>query len=317
MVSSIRPTYIHSLDGGVDDVVATALLLSAQAKGGDFNTAAILTEADCEAVSALSAMRKTAQFLKPGLLFAMSSSRVQIPFPWEWRMESEAVNQIDCLKPYDGTGQSDDGNHLLSELLKTASKIKIIATGPLTTIADVLKVHPELKDKIEELHWMGGALECDGNILDSPEVPKQLLNGKAEWNVFTDAPSAKWVFEETNFKVFLYPIDISNQTIPGDFIKVLQTRAPTKFSTYTEQCYKIVEQVSAYRMWDVVAAGGVLFPHVFAAPDKEYLRVEAEPASSLRGAILRDIKGREVFVYKQFKDGDVNLFYNAVADTLC
>ena len=107
---------------------------------------------------------------------------------------------------------------------------------------------------------MGGALDIEGNILVSPEVPKELLNEKAEWNVFCDPYAADWIFRNTSFAIYLYPLDISEKTIPNHFMKILNQKKQTPHSTHVSECYKLVEHLELYRMWDVVAAAGILFP---------------------------------------------------------
>jgi len=313
---------VHSSDGGVDDFATTALIAAAQNQPQatematfDF-PAVIITNADCEPVSALSAYQKTISYLNMKTLVGMSDSRVWTQFPWTWRLDSEAMNRLPILQGFD----SDDsafhctGDQLLVNVLKESSEVKIVATGPLTTIADVFKAYPELVHNVSEMHWMGGSIDVPGNILDSPEIPKELLNDKAEWNVFCDPAAAAWVFLNTSFPIYLYPLDISDSTIPSQFIEVLSKKEGTVYSQYVIECYKLVEHVDGYRMWDVVAAAGILFPEVLAPAVKEKLRVEVGVKDP--GALVKDVQGREIFVYKAFKSGDPSQFYETVADIL-
>ncbi|MDO4339535.1 MAG: nucleoside hydrolase [Eubacteriales bacterium] len=61
-------------------------------------------------------------------------------------------------------------------------KITLVATGPLTNLAMLLKLFPEVKGKIREIVFMGGAA-CGGNITPC-----------AEFNSYTDPEAAKIVF---------------------------------------------------------------------------------------------------------------------------
>lgn len=321
LILAAMVTLVHSTDGGVDDFATSALIAAAQKKNNqekrevfDFS-AIIITNADCEPLSALSGYHKTIKFLNLHARVALSPSRVWTQFPWVWRMDSEAVNQLECLKNETSEQHSlDDGNLVLADVLSNSAEVKIIATGPLTTIADVLKKHPELVDKISEIHWMGGAIDVLGNILESPEIHKSLLNERAEWNVFCDPEAADWIFRNTSFAIYLYPLDISDATIPADFIAILNQKQETVYSKYIKECYKIVEQFELYRMWDVVAASGILFPEVLNPAVKERLRVGLQGKEE--GVLLRDELGREVFVYKEFKNNDPHIFYTEVANVL-
>lgn len=61
-------------------------------------------------------------------------------------------------------------------------KVTFICTAPLTNIAMLLKLFPEVKDKIEEIVLMGGAV-AGGNVTAS-----------AEFNIYVDPEAAKIVF---------------------------------------------------------------------------------------------------------------------------
>ena len=252
-------TVIHSSDAGVDDVATSVLIAAAQDKNqqeqlDSFEFASvIITNADCEPISALSAYQKTINYLNIPLEVGLSSSRVWTQFPWIWRMDSLAIDELPCLNRQINTAKvsSPEGNMLFIDSLKKAADVKLIATGPLTTIAEVFKNHPELMKNVSELHWMGGAIDVPGNLDGSPEIPNKLLNDKAEWNVFCDPAAADWVFTNAPFSIYLYPLDISDKTIPNDFITILNQKKETPFSKIISECYKIVENVKliACGMW--------------------------------------------------------------------
>ncbi len=66
--------------------------------------------------------------------------------------------------------------------LSKKEKITIVATGPLTNIAMLLKLFPEVKEKILEIVFMGGAA-MGGNVTPS-----------AEFNIYVDPEAASIVF---------------------------------------------------------------------------------------------------------------------------
>ena len=61
-------------------------------------------------------------------------------------------------------------------------RITLICTAPLTNVALLLKVFPEVKEKIQEILLMGGAV-AGGNVTAS-----------AEFNIYEDPESARIVF---------------------------------------------------------------------------------------------------------------------------
>lgn len=52
--------------------------------------------------------------------------------------------------------------------LPEGEQATIIATGPLTNLAFLLRIFPEVKEKIQEIVFMGGSLS-GGNVTDAAE----------------------------------------------------------------------------------------------------------------------------------------------------
>ncbi len=93
---------------------------------------------------------------------------------------------------------NDDAiNFIYNTLTNEVEKVTIVALGPLTNLAKVLKKSPLIVDKIKEIVIMGGALN-DGNITKF-----------AEFNIFADPDAAKIVFK-SGCKVKLITLDVTN-----------------------------------------------------------------------------------------------------------
>ena len=71
--------------------------------------------------------------------------------------------------------------YLIEKLRESKDKITLIPTGPLTNIAAALIGAPDIKDKIEEIIFMGGAT-CGGNRTPA-----------AEFNILVDPEAAQFV----------------------------------------------------------------------------------------------------------------------------
>lgn len=67
--------------------------------------------------------------------------------------------------------------------LPEGEKVTFIATGPLTNLAMLLKLYPEVKDYLEEIIFMGGAA-WGGNVTPA-----------AEFNIYVDPTAAKIVLD--------------------------------------------------------------------------------------------------------------------------
>ncbi|MFT8317378.1 MAG: nucleoside hydrolase [Sporolactobacillus sp.] len=86
---------------------------------------------------------------------------------------------------------------LICEVLsETDSKITWIATAPLTNLAHVLSVRPQLKEKIDHITLMGGS-SGRGNMTNT-----------AEFNIFVDPEAAKIVFD-SGIPIVMFGLDVT------------------------------------------------------------------------------------------------------------
>lgn len=92
-------------------------------------------------------------------------------------------------------------DYIIRTLRESDEKITIVATGPLTNIATVFVKAPDVKEKIESIIYMGGAVRDPGNITSA-----------AEFNVFVDPEAAKIVFN-SGVKLYQNSLDISMKAV--------------------------------------------------------------------------------------------------------
>lgn len=306
---------VHSSDAGADDYVTTCVL--ALDPKVDLK-AIVVTNADCVPEYALSAYGKLISFLHQSTPYGLSSSRTWNQFPWAWREDTIRVSEINCLAPFDHINPTltFNGDHLLFETLQNSqdNEVVIVATGPLTTISDILKNHHHLKNKIKALYWMGGAIDVLGNITDAI-INKKALNDKAEWNVFADAFAADWIFKNTSFDIFLIPLDVTNYAkITPTFLDELNKRKDNGFkcAEFILSAYLAICQLELYYMWDVVTAVTLTHPEFFEEPILKKLKVETSQKD--HGAIVVDNLGRDVHVFFRFKNDDIAPFHEYIID---
>lgn len=92
------------------------------------------------------------------------------------------------------------------------SKITIVAVGPLTNVAILLKAFPKVKDKIEQLIIMGGGIK-GGNITEV-----------GEFNFYVDPHSAKIVFE-SGIKIVMAGLDVTEKArISKEDLEIIKDR---------------------------------------------------------------------------------------------
>ncbi len=85
-------------------------------------------------------------------------------------------------------------------LLNSREKVYLVPTGPLTNIAISLIKTPEIKEKIERIVLMGGA------VFDSNITPA------AEFNIVVDPEAAKIVFE-SGLPITMVGLDVTNKSL--------------------------------------------------------------------------------------------------------
>ena len=99
---------------------------------------------------------------------------------------------------------------LMAKLLRESTeKVTIVATGPLTNVGALLLSHPELKEKIEAISFMGGGITY-GNWTPA-----------AEFNILVDPEAAKLVLE-SGLPLHMSGLDVTEQALmcPEDFERV-------------------------------------------------------------------------------------------------
>ncbi len=87
---------------------------------------------------------------------------------------------------------------LLAELLEPG--VMLVPTGPLTNVALLLERHPDVKDRLERIVWMGGAIG-EGNVTPA-----------AEFNAFVDPEAAAAVFG-SGIPVTMIGLDITHKAL--------------------------------------------------------------------------------------------------------
>lgn len=83
-------------------------------------------------------------------------------------------------------------------ILKSKEKVTIVAIGPLTNVALLVKTYPELIDRIQQLSVMGGAC-CLGNITPV-----------AEFNIYVDPEAAQLVYQ-SGIPIKMFGLDVTHQ----------------------------------------------------------------------------------------------------------
>ncbi|VVC77057.1 Pyrimidine-specific ribonucleoside hydrolase RihA [Aquicella siphonis] len=251
-----RP-FIIDTDAGVDDVIAIMYLLQRP----DIHIKAI-TIASTGNAHCLPALRNMM-----GLLKLMNRTRIPVDcgrlsplggkhhFPQSVLDESDTLAGAASLLPkVDAISDLKAVDLMISTIKASRQPVTILAIGPLTNIAEALQKAPEIKNRIQAIYIMGGAVRVPGNLSDSGSVNQ---NVTAEWNIYLDPQAASMVFNQ-NIPIILVPLDASNKLpIAMDFYNMLKKRHHSEAAKFV---YALLKrnmkflQSNQWYFWDPLAA---------------------------------------------------------------
>lgn len=209
---------IIDTDPGVDDAVA--LMLAVASPEVDLravttvfgNVALPLTTRNAGSVLALAG--------RPDVPVAAGAAR---PLVHERAQRAEHVHGGDGLGgrsahlPAPAAGPDPRGAvAVMAQVLREAAEpVTIAPIGPLTNVALLLALHPELAPRIGRIVWMGGALGA-GNI-----------TGAAEFNAHCDPEAAHRVLTQPDVPVTMVPLDLTLRCPAGaDWLAALDAGGP-------------------------------------------------------------------------------------------
>ena len=144
-------------------------------------------------------------------------------FPFAWRMR---VDELYGLSLPDGESASPmtAPKLIASTIRESTQKVVIVATGPLTNIAEALTDSPDIVENIQMIYIMGGAVEVNGNVGASGVG---IQNQFAEWNIYVDPHAANLVFN-SGAPITLVPLDAtSDAPVTMRFYKTLEANRST------------------------------------------------------------------------------------------
>lgn len=241
-------------DGAIDDILSQLLLLTMD----DIELIGVnVTPADCYLEPAVESAYKILQlFNRTDIPIGVCHEHGVNAFPSEWRARPEIINALPMLinldyplDPY----ELKDGKQLLAESLFNQSEpVTILMTGPCTNLVKTIEANPELKDRIEEVVWMGGAFRTRGNVQTYQH------DGSAEWNAYWDPESSKTLFQ-MDLPLTCIPLDVTNQVpVNKAFLKLLATQSKSSISQLAGQLWAMtIDTIPSYHyvyfMWDTLA----------------------------------------------------------------
>ncbi|MEB3282894.1 MAG: nucleoside hydrolase [Lyngbya sp.] len=192
---------------------------------------------------------------------------------------------------------------LIVETVKNSPEpVAILATGPLTNIAEALRLDPTIIDNISVVEIMGGAVFVPGNLTTFPDPPFS-TNSTAEFNIWIDPLAAQEVFSaaEKGLKIQLTPLDATNKIefSREDYEAWIETGTPESLiaAEFLDFALTVIQNDDdPNAVWDLVAAIN-LSESDFSDETLLSLNVDTESApGENQGRTFVDENGFPVFV---------------------
>ena len=167
-------------------------------------------------------------------------------------------------------------------ILESEEPVIIFPTGPLTNVAQLLMIHPEVKDKIRRISLMGGGV-THGNWKPA-----------AEFNIVED-PEAAWTVFHSGIPITMCGLDVTEKASirPDDFprIRGVGNQAAEIVTGWLEFFYKYPMGIGydGAPVHDPCAVLAVTHPEIFTMKDY-YVDIELG-GEYTRGATVADFKG--------------------------
>ncbi|MBW9212211.1 MULTISPECIES: nucleoside hydrolase [Terrabacteria group] len=173
---------------------------------------------------------------------------------------------------------------LMAKVLKESKeKVTIVATGPLTNVAELLLVHPELKEKIERISIMGGGLR-NGNWTSA-----------AEFNIYEDPEAADVVFK-AGIPLIMCGLDVTEKAIvyPEDAQKIREVgnQVASIVADWLAFFFKHHKELgwNGSPLHDPCAIAVLMKPEIFEIRNA-YVQIDTK-GQYTRGATIGDLDGK-------------------------
>lgn len=299
-----RPIIIDT-DPGIDDAVALAIALYSEELDVKLITTVVGNVGlDKVTYNALRLLK----YFKKEVPVAMGAAEPLI-------RPTEDASDVHGVSGMEGFDFEEPTNELLLEenavnamyrvIKESKEKVTLVPIGPLTNIALLLKVYPEVKENIEEIVLMGGSI-TRGN--------KGVMS---EFNIHVDPEAAKIVFD-SGLPIVMAGLDVGLKALvlPEDSAK-LEKMNDVGFMLHSLfKRYRGGSMKTGLKMYDSCAIAYLLKPDMFETVDT-YVGVELN-GSMTAGATIVDLKGylKQPNNAKVCVDIDQQLFREWLLDSL-
>jgi pyrimidine-specific ribonucleoside hydrolase len=258
---SATPVIVDT-DAGIDDLLALAFLLGRR-------------DVHIEAITVVNGLCHVSSGANNVLRLLQLAGHPEIPvyegataplaghaaFPESWRKDADTLPGVTLPATTAKPQAQSASSFLMRRLADSKRPVRILALGPLTNLAAVLRVESWGVQPIQEIVIMGGALNVPGNLGDGGYFKTD--NKTAEWNFYMDPLAASIVFS-SSAPIRLIPLDATQQVpIKSEFLDKLTADAKTPLEKFAAEVLGVQKKLIAegvYFAWDPLAAVALADP---------------------------------------------------------
>lgn len=181
------------------------------------------------------------------------------------------------------------GVQLLKKIAKKAhGKLTIIAVGPLTNIAHAISEHPEIKEKIERIIFLGGSLHTTENV----SIPvTELRKFYSKYTMLIDPCAAEFILT-SGIPLTLIPFDVTSLLPLNDYVldRYLKPTSSKKAEFVKKVLKTAIDKSSDAAQtpfWNMIAYMCIYKPSLVKL-SKFPLQVITEPGENYASLIISD-----------------------------
>lgn len=177
-------------------------------------------------------------------------------FPEAWRKDSDTLSGVALPESKRKASALHAAELIHRTLLSSDEPVTLVATGPLTNIAQWLERYPEDAGRLGKLIIMGGTVDVPGNII-VPNFTDGHPNTSAEWNIYIDPMAADRVLA-ADIPTLLVGLDVTNSVRVTEAVaKDFKAAVATESAGFWDQVLDNNDWFIAsgeYYFWDTLAA---------------------------------------------------------------
>ncbi|RXZ80871.1 ribonucleoside hydrolase RihC [Paenibacillaceae bacterium] len=299
-----KPIIIDT-DPGIDDAVALAIALFSEKLDVRLITT-VAGNVSLEKVT-INALRLL-KFFDKQVPVALGARRPLIKEPIDASdiHGSTGMDGFDFEEPTEDLVLKENAvNAMYRVIMDSKEPVTLVPIGPLTNIALLFLMYPEVKDKVEEIVLMGGSTSR-GN-----------MGVMSEFNIFADPEAAKIVFQ-SKVPIVMAGLDVGLKALvyPEDSAQLKDMNETGKMIYQLFQKYRGGSMKTGLKMYDSCAVAYLLQPEMFEVQET-FVDVELN-GSMTAGCTVVDLKGylKQPSNAKVLVDIDPQMFKTWFMDSL-